>query len=150
MAEACHVTLMDRATLTGSLFAAAEAGTLLTQKHDPNGPPTFDSYRSVLTHDMSASLDSFLHRGQYAVDRYEDRDYPNGLGLFVLRPQPASGFSVVGSGVPSGTLPSASGESHDVLLLVSGSSQGWHVFSTSSAGVSSMVASGRLARSGSL
>ncbi|MDQ3034268.1 MAG: hypothetical protein M3Y87_17810 [Myxococcota bacterium] len=53
---------MDRSTFTGSL--PANDGTLLTPKHDPNGP-MLATYRSVLTPEMSSSLEAFIASGRY-------------------------------------------------------------------------------------
>ncbi len=128
---------------------AATSGSLLTPKHDPNGVSVpVKSYRSVLTVEMSASLEAFVLSGEYTITHYEDTKYPGGAGYFEVAPAPASGFSVVGSGIPSGSIePSGS---LDRLVFVSGSNLGWHVHAESASDVAKMVAAGRLRLSGSL
>ena len=140
---------MDRNALTGSWVEAAQSGSLLTAKHDPNNLSiTFARYRTVLDHAVSASLESFISSGEYDITTYEDARYPNGAGYFEVTPKPASGFTVVGSAVPSGSVTPTG--SLDRLVFVSGSQQGWHVYAESSAQISGSVTSGRLTRSGSI
>ncbi len=140
---------MDRKTLTGSWVGAAQSGSLLTAKHDPNNLSiTFDSYRTVLDHAVSASLESFIVSGAYNITKYEDARHPNGAGYFEVTPKPGSGFTVFGSAVLSGTITPTG--SLDRLVFVSGSNQGWHVYAESSTQISSSVASGRLTLSGSI
>lgn len=117
---------------------AATSGSLLTAKHDPNGvvaPAT--SYRSVLTCPMSASLETFVQSGQYTIKQYDDQQYPKGAGYFEVVPDPPSGFNVVGSGVPSGSM--APSGSLDRLVFVSGSNQGWHVYAESASDIAAMA-----------
>jgi hypothetical protein len=140
---------MDRNALTGSWVEAAQSGSLLTAKHDPNNLSiTFASYRTVLDHAVSASLESFISSGAYDITKYEDARYPNGAGYFEVTPKQGSGFTVVGSAVPSGSVTPTG--SLDRLVFVSGSNLGWHVYAENSAQISSSVASGRLTLSGSI
>ena len=134
---------MKREDFTSQWINAAESGTLLTAKHDPNNLHiTWEKYRSVLNHVMSGNLLEFLQSDNYAINRYQDTKYPNGSGYFELIPSPSSGFSVVGSGVSSGSItPSGS---LDRLIIVSGTEQGWHVYSESSEIISGSNVSGRL------
>jgi hypothetical protein len=140
---------MERDDLVKSWLTAAASGTLLTQKHDPNGVTgPVGSYRTVLTPQMSASLDSFIKGGEYEIRRYSDADYPHGAGFFEVIPKPVSGFSVVGSGIASGSV--QPGGSLDRLVFVSGSQQGWHVYADSAPDVAAKINAGRLHLSGSL
>jgi len=141
--------MATRAELEAEWSSAATSGTLLTAKHDPNGLGTaWASYRTVLTPQVSASLEAFVKSGQYSVNHYLDQRYPSGPGLFEVVPSPTAGFSVVGSGVPSGSLHPTG--SLDRLIFVSGSNQGWHVYADSSQEIATKVTSGRLQMSGSL
>jgi hypothetical protein len=90
---------------------------------------------------MSASLEAFVTGGLYAVNRYTDRNHPHGPGYFEVIPSPRSGFDVVGSTIPSGSV-SPSG-SLDRLVFVSGSAQSWHVFAESREEIEAQVAAGR-------
>ena len=91
--------MATRAELEAEWSTAATSGTLLTAKHDPNGLGTaWASYRTVLTPQLSASLEAFVKGGQYSVNHYRDQRYPSGPGLFEVVPSPTAGFSVVGSG----------------------------------------------------
>jgi hypothetical protein len=141
--------MITRAQLESEWSNAATSGTLLTTKHDPNGIDTpLASYRTVLTPQLSASLEAFVKSGQYSINHYKDQRYPSGPGLFEVIPNSSAGFSVVGSGVPSGSLhPSGS---LDRLVFVSGSNQGWHVYADSTQEIATKVASGRLQMSRSL
>ncbi|MBK7537567.1 MAG: hypothetical protein IPI49_19785 [Myxococcales bacterium] len=134
--------MIDRAELTKEWSKAAQSGSLLTNKHDPNGYVTRCAYRTVLTQEMSSSLERFVKSGAYSINYYRDKDYPNGPGYFEVVPASGSGFSVVGSGILSGSLePSAM---LDRLIFVSGSQQGWHVYAESANQVAAMVQRGRL------
>lgn len=143
------VSAMNRSELTGSWIEAARSGSLLTPKHDPNNLSiSFGSYRTILSAQMSASLEAFIGSGEYDITRYADSRYPTGAGLFEVAPRSGSGFSIVGSGMQSGSLTPTG--TLDRLVFVSGSKQGWHVYAESSGQLSSSVSSGRLTRSGSL
>lgn len=134
---------MSRQELMSRWGEAAQSGSLLTPKHDPaNVGVQMATYRSVLTPQMSASLEQFISSGDYTIRHYEDRLYPNGAGYYEVVPSAQSGFSVVGSGIPSGSItPSGS---LDSLIFVSGSAQGWHVYAESQTNISGSVGSGRL------
>jgi len=122
---------------------AASSGSLLSPKHDPNNLAiTWSSYRSILTQQMSGSLQTFIHSGNYTINQYSDVNYPTAAGLFELIPEPSSGFSVVGSGIASGSMTPS--DSLDILILVSGNIQGWHIYAESSSVLSGSVSSGRL------
>ena len=55
--------MATRAELEAEWSSAATSGTLLTAKHDPNGLGTaWASYRTVLTPQVSASLEAFVKR----------------------------------------------------------------------------------------
>jgi hypothetical protein len=134
---------MERRSIVSKWKEAAESGSLLTPRHDPNNLTfVWSSYRSILTQQMSGSLKQFIDSGNYTIKVYSDANYPGGAGLFEVIPDPASGFSVVGSGVPSGSItPSGS---LDRLIFVSGIVQGWHVYAESSQQIYSSIAAGRL------
>lgn len=140
--------MIARKDFITQLTAAAATGKLLTPKHDPNNASTvYRSFRTILSHDLSSSLESFITGGMYSVTCYSDSKFPNGAGFFELIPHPDSGFSVVGSSIASGSIePSGT---LDRLVVVSGSLQGWHLMAESADGVASMVTNGRLRPSGS-
>ena len=120
---------------------AAESGSLLTPKHDPNNR-TFTEIRSVLTQEMSGSLKEFIGSPDYSVKHYKDNNHLSGPGYFEVIPNPNSEFDVLGSGIypmsPQLNTP------QDRLIVVSGSNQGWHVFTEQSTEIEKKVNSGRL------
>ncbi len=140
---------MDRSTFKSLMADAGHHGTLLVPKHDPNhlGSCLYDSYRTVLTPEMSGSLDTFLASEDYDADHYSDGNYPGGAGYIVLKPKPACGIAVIGLGVPPKSATTSG--SADVLVVVSGSQSGWHVYAESTLNVTKQMKSARLALSGS-
>src|SRR5262245_23804092 len=84
---------------------AAESGSLLTAKHDPNNLTiTWPKFRSVLSYELSTSLEGFIKSGDYSINHYRDASYPKGSGYFEVTPNPGSTFSIPGSGVESGSI----------------------------------------------
>lgn len=141
--------MYTRVDVIGFWSEAAVSGTLQTAKHDPNGNWNGSaSYRTVLTQEVSASLEGLVTSGQYSITRYTDRNHAGGAGYFEVVLDPSCGFDVVGSGIPSDS--SARSGELDRLVFVSGSKQGWHVFAESEAGVKQLITNGRLQLSGSL
>lgn len=133
---------MDRSTIINEWKDAAKSGSLLTIKHDPNYNIMWSDYRSVLTPNMSASLQTFIESEDYIINHYTDAKYPNGAGYFEVIPNINPSYSVTGLGIPSGSVTPR--DIHDRLVLVSGSFQGWHIYSEDQNSISSSVSSGRL------
>jgi len=139
---------MDRISLIAQWDQAAATGSLLTAKHDPNNLSiTWDSYRSVISNDLSSSLQIFIKSGDYKINQFHDSRYPKNSGYYELIPNSNSTFSIPGSGVPSGSVTPT--EALDRLVLVCGPKQGWHAYAETSSFISGSVASGRLSPSGS-
>ncbi len=130
---------MDRRDIKARWKLAREGGTFLIPKHDPNELATpWRSYRTVLTHGLSASLDTFLEGDAYELEWYE-----NSMGdYFVVVPQSGSSFSVTASGVASGSITA----SHDCdrLVVVSGNIKGWHCFGERAEEIQKQATSGTL------
>jgi len=133
---------MDRKELIASWGQAAESGSLLIRKHDPNHLAiTYSTYRSVISHDLSSSLESFIKSGEYTINQYSDTKYAGGSGYFEIIPNAASTFSVPGSGVPAfSTTPNAP---LDRLIMVHGYKLGWHVNAQTSSVIRNDIATGR-------
>jgi hypothetical protein len=110
------------------LITAASNGTLLTPKHDPNnlGTTVFSSFRTVLSHDLAANLDTFITSGKYTVSEYENKKLPNSPLYFEITPNQDSGFSVPASGVTANSVFASTVV--DKIIAVSGQTQGWHLF----------------------
>lgn len=140
---------MNRDDFIEGCLDAADSGSLLTAKHDPNKLHiTWDKTRSVLTPHVSASLEAFISSGDYELKLYDDASHPKGAGYFEITPGANSVFADVGAMVPSGSVNPTG--SLDRLVVVSGSYQGWHIFAESSQEVSGSIASGRLTLKGTL
>jgi hypothetical protein len=139
---------MDRNQLITQWAQAAGTGNLLTAKHDPNNLSiTWNGYRSVISHDLSASFEAFIKSGEYTINQFQDSKYPNGSGYYEVIPNTGSTFSVPGSGVPSGSVTPT--QALDRLVLIYGPKQGWHAYAETSSIISGAVVSGRLSPVGS-
>lgn len=134
---------MDFDELKGYLVDAAENGTLMTPKHDPNNLMiTFAKYRTVMTHELAPNLEAFIKSGLYSVNEFENINSPNTPLYFEITPDSESGFSIPASGV---TAYSTFGSSIvDRLVAVSGSTQGWHVFGEDSHIINQKIVNGDL------
>ena len=133
---------MNREHLIRCWNEVANTDSLLTPKHDPNNLLSVDSkYRSVVTFKVSSSLKSFIKSEDYTINHYSCSRYPSTPDYYELIPK-SSDFSFTGMGVPSGSIiPSGS---HDRLVIISGSSQGWHIIAENSARISVSVVDGSL------
>ena len=122
--------------------ASMASGNFLLTKHDPASlATTYEDFRSVLTPQMSSSLKTFIASGQFEVTEYDNNNPRHTRPYFAIRPL-ISSFSVVGSGVPSGSnVPS---DSLDRLVIVSGSRIGWHCYAEDSTRIGAQVAGGSL------
>lgn len=127
---------------TGSM----ESGTFLTPKHDPNNlSTTYDSYRTVLRPEMSASLDTFIRSRNFSINVYQDKRYNN---LYYEIVSTDSSYSQLANGVPSGSI--QTGSFCDRLVVVSGSQQGWHIMGEDSSNINQEIQNGRFVLSASL
>lgn len=140
---------MDLNQLKRELKDAVENNTLLSAKHDPNNlSTTYPSFRSVLSHEASASLASFINSEDYTIHEYENQNLLHTSYYMKLIPNSGSSFSVAASGITANS-PVASSKL-DSLVLVSGSSQGWHMFGVDSSEIQNKVTNGDLIDKGSL
>ena len=122
---------------------AATDGTLLAPKHDPSSLGTiYTRYRTVLSYELADSLSGFLSSGEYRLREYHNMSFPNSPKYIEIEPNPGSTFSVPASGVNMNS-PFAT-SAVDRLILVSGTSQGWHIFGESSIVIQQMLTAGDL------
>jgi hypothetical protein len=134
---------MTRDNVLKELSAAANNGTLLTAKHDPdNLGTTYADYRSVLSFELSKGLEGFISSGQFKIVEYENSVYPTSPTYLEIEPSANSSFSVPASGVP-GNSPMAT-KALDRIVAVSGHNQGWHVFGESSVVIQQKITAGEL------
>lgn len=128
------------------LKQAAKNGTLLTPKHDPTklGTTVFSSFRTVLSHDLAAKLESFIASGKYSVTEYENKRLPNSPLYFEITPDHDSGFTVPASGVTANSVFSSTVV--DQIVAVSGHTQGWHLFGENSQIILTKLTNGDLGR----
>lgn len=67
------------------LIQAINNGSQLTPKHDPNNLGTsYSSFRTVLSHDLSNNLYSFINSGNFSVKRFENTKYLNSPYYFEI------------------------------------------------------------------
>ena len=137
-------TDMDR-TLTRNdylsyLTDAANSGTLLTGKHNPNNiGTTWNKDRSV-TVKPPAELTNYIASGDFDIRAYENQDARHPPCYLELIPSDAS--VVTGSGIPAySTTPTYS---CDRFVAVSGVRLGWHIFAELSTTIQARTASGVL------
>jgi hypothetical protein len=121
---------------------SARDGTLVTDKHDPDDLGTPRSKpRSVIAAGLAPVLPGFFHSGLFTLTHYENRRYPGTPHYFEITPTTPE-FSVPASGVPPfATTPTSE---CDRLIIVSGESQGWHIYGESSAKIQQRLATGDL------
>lgn len=134
------------AQLVGEWGAAAINGSMLKGKHDINGPARSEPIRSVISHKLSASLETFLSSGKYTIEEYLNNKHGN--YYFVIMPDSSFGFSVAGYDVISGS--QATGSALNRIVMVSGSKQGWHVFAEDSNEIATKESTGELVFQGSI
>ena len=139
---------MTKNELVSSWGQAAESGSLLTAKHDPNNLTiVWPKFRSVLSYELSSSLEQFIKGGEYTINFYQDSLYPGGSGYYEVTPDSGSSFSIPGSGVDSGSITPTT--ALDRLILVYGKQLGWHAYAETSSYISGAMTSGRLTLSAS-
>ena len=120
----------------------AKDGELLTDKHDPNDLATPRSKpRSVIAAELAPVLPGFFQSGLFTLAHYENRQYPRTPDYFEITPTTPE-FSVPASGVPPFATTPAS--QCDRLIIVSGESQGWHIYGESSATIQQRLGCGDL------
>ena len=132
---------MTRDDYKNAWLAAADSGTLLTSKHDPaNLSVPYHKRRSVTC--MSAlDLASFIKSGEYSIRIYENNNTNHPPHYREIIPTASS--IVAGSGIPPhSTTPTVT---NDRFVLVSGTIQGWHIHTESSANIRAKEAAGDLA-----
>lgn len=133
-------TYLDRATLISQLKFACNNNTLLTYKHDPNNTFISEEFRSVLTQQASASLEELINSEKYHLDAYYNTKHQK--YSYMLTPFDSGSYSIVGLGIPSGS--SRYSGSFDSYLVVSGSSDGWHIYSQNLDVIKAQIHKGRL------
>ena len=132
----------QREWITGQWKAAADAGTLLTARHDPTGlARTFGGYRTILVPELAANLQSFISSESYVIDYYQQKVSGHGAYYYVLTPTDPQ-YSVAGSGVLSRSQ-TPTGQC-DRLVVVSGKDTSWHLHAEKQTKIDTAIASGNL------
>ena len=122
---------------------AIDNDSFLTPKHDPNNTTIYRSFRTVLSPEMSGSLESLIkNKDSISTNHYHDE---NNKDYFVLA---TNNFDVVGFAVASGSSPDQS-TPFDKLAIFSGSSQGWHCCAETSSFIQQKIEEGKLTLTGS-
>src|ERR1035437_6775684 len=118
---------MTRTEVENLLFEAARNGTLLTDKHNPASlSAASNSPRSVISDELAPTLGPFILSRNYSIQEYENKTIPISPMYLVITPDSSSQFNVPASGVPAYS--TVGGAPLDRIIVVSGSSQGIHVF----------------------
>jgi hypothetical protein len=140
---------MDLNTFKQQMKNEVSNNSLLTPKHDPNNlSTTYSTYRTVLSHEASASLATLINSEDYTVHEYENQNPSHGPYYMRIIPNPSYSFSIAASGVTAHS-PVAS-TVLDSLIIVSGSSQGWHIFGEDSLDIQNKISRGNLIDKGLL
>ncbi len=123
---------MKKREFVNLLVEAAEQGKLMTSKHDPDEIGQFpdDPDRTVLSYDLADNLGRFVRSEKYSVDYYENTRYPNSPDLWVIEPTDSE-FDIPSSGITGDSVSTAIGL--DRLVVVSGTTQGIHMYGGASA-----------------
>ena len=142
-------TEMDINNFKQQMKTEVSNNSLLTPKHDPNNlSTTYSKYRTVLSHEASSSLATLINSEDYTVHEYENQNPFHGPYYMQIIPNPSSSFSIAASGVTAHS-PVAS-TALDSLIVVSGSSQGWHIYGEDSLEIQNKVTNGNLIDKGLL
>ena len=113
------------------LIKAANNGSLMTPKHDPDSLGTiFTSYKTVLSHELSTDLLTFINSKNYTVIEYSNLRQPRSPLYFEIIPHQNQGFDIPASGVTAYS--HFASTALDRLIAVSGQTQGWHLFGENS------------------
>lgn len=137
---------MDKNEIINQWTASIENGTFLAEKHDPNYlSTTHTTYKTVLTPEMSSSLETFIKSGNYSIDVYKDNNFTS--PHYVIQSSDPV-YKRIGNEVLAGSM--QTGSSCDKLVIVSGSNQGWHIFPKDSSKFQQEIQSGRFVFSSSL
>lgn len=138
--------MLDRRKLIDLLKSAVNSDTLLTYKHDPNSGLVYAKFRSVLTQQASGSLKRLINSEEYDLKAYYDNQHKK--HFYTLLPHDSGSYTTIGLGIPSGSLiPTGS---LDTFMVVSGSSDGWHIYSEDSAKIQSDAMSNKIKFTGGL
>jgi len=128
-------------TLKQLILNADANGKLIIDKHNPDKVSTIVTpFRTVVSKDVADNVVSFFNGEDYTVDEYYNNDYPLSPLYFTIKPNSGSSFSVASSGV-TGNVPTSA---MDLLVIVSGGTQGIHMYGTSSSILATDIASGKL------
>ena len=115
--------------------------TLLTPKHDPNNLGTLlIKYRTVVSHDIASKLLEFIDVGIDKVFSYTNNRHPN--SSIYIEIVPTQQFYIPSSGVTSYSPYATS--ALDRIVVVSGRTQGWHIFGESSLNIIQQLTNGDL------
>ena len=133
----------NRKDLIRNLKQAAKNNTLMTPKHNPNNLGTaMKGFRTVLSFDLASNLNSFIDSEDFRVYSYNNSKKPLSPTYIEIIPNSSSGFLIPSSGVTSYS-PFAT-SALDSIIVVSGKTQGWHMFGESSLNIQNMLNNGDL------
>jgi hypothetical protein len=128
-------------SLTREWINATDSGSLLTPKHDINQlEESFSGFRTVLTAQLSASLETLIRSKDFSITEYFNTTKNN--HYYTLELTEASQFPVAGYQAISGSIDTS--KPYDTIVLFSGSQAGWHVISEEAAKILEKQQSGRL------
>lgn len=124
------------------LIESNENEELISEKHDPDRIKDYDEveWRSVVSKSAKDSMSKFLSEEKYSMDQYKNLNYPNSPLYLTIKPSSDSGMNIPASGV-TGSVPT---EQFDMLIVVSGSSQGLHMMGDSSSNINKKIRNGQL------
>ncbi len=144
-----HKLNMDLNTFRKQMKTEVSNNSLLSPNHEQNYLSTaYSGYRTVLSHEAYASLAALINSADYTVHECENQNQSHGSYYAGITPNPSSYFFIAESGVTE-HLPDAS-TVLDSLIVVSGSSQGWHIFGEDSLEIQNKISRGNLIDKGFL
>lgn len=133
----------NKKDLIRHLKEAAKNNSLMTPKHNPyNLGTVMSGYRTVLSYDLADNLDNFIDSGDFAAVKYSNTNFPNSPLYIEIIPNPTSNYIIPSSGVTSCSPVATS--ALDRLVVVSGQTQGLHIYGESSSKIQNKFTNGDL------
>lgn len=115
--------------------------TLITEKHNPYLVANFTIDRSVLSYSITDNLPRMLSQVQFDVTKCTNNIYGPDSIYYILKPYAGSEFAITASGATNNIiLPNTC----DLLVLVSGYTQGYHFFGETTQRIAQKLQTGDL------
>ncbi len=128
-----------------SILPSITPNKFITMKHDPNYSHGKNSTgKSVFSLNMSGSISPFLIAGNYEITEYENIKYPNNPYVVIVpKANLVTGYNIP-KGISYDKYDNDNYEQNDCIVIVSGSSLGWHGHTEKISNIMNRVKQGNL------